>query len=856
MSSDDEKYLDSLLNSAQSNKDPQSALSRMSPKGKSDGDTFGSSNSGPEDIAELVDNANGNDDLNEIGKLLNDLDSGVAVDSKMADLLDGIESATDPSIPLFTVGNERSASDTRDPEEIALDEAIADAERLEAEIQSGKFNDAQSTDDKPAPLVDLEEGDDALSEMAPEVILPEDNVVTIENSGSDANETPEEILTDLLDDMPGDSLTSVPDESVQDSLNDVLDNMQETAEDLSASLDGMEDNTSNTLESIDTLDNIDNLSLEDIEKAIDAVGSSVPDTDSGGELVLEEPEVSEPSLEDLSMEEPKLPDTSLEEMALEEPSAENTEGIDEALASATVDESELNELSLDELSIEEPVLENDETQAAEKGISEETAGIDDAPEAVQDETATSEEGADESLDDLALEGFTLDGGEPSDDISLAEMEAQMSGMDDSALEESPEAPSEEPATEASDNMEDEFSLDNMEASLDTLMGDEASAEDSTAGEVAEVSSADEALGENSDKSGDEDVDMSDLDALMNSLASDEIEDIESTAAQDEEAGVSEEEELPKEDILGALTEEGFDDGEAEPSLDELASIPERSRDDDEPEDNGKKGKKAKKDKKDKKGLGAFLSKLFHTLTDEDEENEGLASLTDENQTVLNELAGDEKPKKEKKKKEKKPKKEKPPKEKKPKKEKPPKPKKEKKPKPPKDPGVPEKAMSPKKIAISGIFAASIGIFFMIPVLVLPDRIANEKAATAYTHKEYTTAYKMLYGKERTEDQTVIYEQSRVLAWAERYLAGYENYVAMNMEEEALDMLLMGMRNKGDLLEEAAKFNVEIQVQSVYDNIESLLSTNYGLTESDISEINSIKKERDYTIRLMEIVGTL
>ena len=856
MSSDDEKYLDSLLNSAQSNKNPQSALSRMSPKGKSDGDTFGSSNSGPEDIAELVDNANGNDDLNEIGNLLNDLDSGVAVDSKMADLLDGIESATDPSIPLFTVGNERSALDTRDPEEIALDEAIADAERLEAEIQSGKFNDATISDDKPAPLVDIEEGDDALMEMAPEVILPEDNVVTIENSGSDANETPEEILTDLLDDMPGDSLTSVPDESVQDSLNDVLDNMQETAEDLSASLDGMEDNTSNTLESIDTLDNIDNLSLEDIEKAIDAVGSSVPDTDSGGELVLEEPEVSEPSLEELSMEEPKLPDTSLEEMALEEPSAENTEGIDEALAGFTVDESELNELSLDELSIEEPTAESDETSIPEEDISKETISTDEVPDAALEEAATSEEGADGSLDDLALEGFTLDGGEPSDDISLEEMEAQVSGMDDSSLEESPEAPSEEPATEASDNIEDEFSLDNMEASLDTLMGDEASAEDSTAGEVAEVSSADEAFGENSDKSGDEDVDMSDLDALMNSLASDEIEDIESTAAQDEEAGVSEEDELPKEDILEALTEEGFDEGEAEPSLDELASIPERSRDDDEPEENGKKGKKAKKDKKDKKGLGVFLSNLFHTLTDEDEENEGLASLTDENQTVLNELAGDEKPKKEKKKKEKKPKKEKPPKEKKPKKEKPPKPKKEKKPKPPKDPGVPEKAMSPKKIAISGIFAASIGIFFMIPVLVLPDRIANEKAATAYTHKEYTTAYKMLYGKERTEDQTVIYEQSRVLAWAERYLAGYENYVAMNMEEEALDMLLMGMRNKGDLLEEAAKFNVEIQVQSVYDNIESLLSTNYGLTESDISEINSIKKERDYTIRLMEIVGTL
>ena len=145
---------------------------------------------------------------------------------------------------------------------------------------------------------------------------------------------------------------------------------------------------------------------------------------------------------------------------------------------------------------------------------------------------------------------------------------------------------------------------------------------------------------------------------------------------------------------------------------------------------------------------------------------------------------------------------------------------------------------------------------MIPVLILPERITNERAETAYTHQEYTTAYKMLYGKERTEDQTIIYEQSRVLAWAERYVSGYENYVAMNMQEEALDMLLMAMRNKESLLEEAVKFGVEIQVQTVYDSIESLLSSNYGLSETEISEINSIKKERDYTIRLMEIVGTL
>ena len=44
------------------------------------------------------------------------------------------------------------------------------------------------------------------------------------------------------------------------------------------------------------------------------------------------------------------------------------------------------------------------------------------------------------------------------------------------------------------------------------------------------------------------------------------------------------------------------------------------------------------------------------------------------------------------------------------------------------------------------------------------------------------------------------------------------------------------------------------MSSVYDSIESLLSENYGLSEEDINEINSIKKDRDYTIRIMEILG--
>lgn len=745
MNSNNEEYLDSLLNSAQksNSNNPQSALSRMSSMRNSSGSPSGSG-----DIGALVNNSNGNKDLDEIGSLLSKLDADEIVDDRMADLLDDIESPTDPAVPVFRVGADPTSDDVRDPEEIALDEAIADAERMDAEIQSGKFDGMPANTG--APLVDTTEGDDALLEMAPEVSLPEDNQVILEKDGSsDADQTPEEILTDLLDDMPDGSLTNPGEEDMQDSLSEVLDNMKEEGEDEAGQPEANPEEL-----------NVDNLSLDDLENAMDEM--------AGADAEAQEP----------------------------------------------------------------------------------AADVGSAPEEPKDE-----------LDDIDLSGFTLDGGEPEEH----NLEAAPEAAPDAAPEEA-DAPAVDSGDVSLDAIsEDDFNLETLEASLDNLLGADEGDTSATDGEVAALAEVAESKAAAGEESGGEEVSMQDLDALMNSLANDEIEDIESTAAKDEETGHAEESEIPKEDILDALTEDGFgDEGAGEPSLEELASIPERSKDDsgeeDEKPSKGKKKKEKKGDKGDKEKKPGFFTRLLQALTKEDEEpeNEGLASLTDENQQVLDELGegGAPKGKKKKEKKEKKPKEKKPKKEKPPKEKKPPKPKKEKKPKPPKEPGAPEKAISPKKIAISGIFAASLGILIMIPALVLPDRIASERAETAYTHREYTTAYKMLYGKDMTEKETVIYEQSRVLAWAQRYLDGYDNYTAMNMKEEALDMLLMAKRNKEVLLAEAEKYSVEIEVKSVYDSIESLLSESYGLSEADVEEINSIKKDRDYTIRLMEIVGTL
>ncbi|WP_022778896.1 hypothetical protein [Butyrivibrio sp. AE3009] len=874
-----EEYLDSLLNNVQSNnKDPKSALNRMSTKGSSDAP----SQAADEEMASLVQNSNGNEDLNEIGSLLNKLEDGEFVDGKMADLLDEIESLTDVGIPKFTVGNEPSHLDVRDPEEIALDEAIADAERMDAEIQSGKFADQSFSDAAenapseggetsmediipPAakPLVDIEDGDDALMEMAPEVIIPEDNAASISKDiDSDAGQTPEEILTDLLDDMPGDNLSDPEMGQAQDSLSDVLDNIQD--EEPMSGEESLGD-----LASLADLD-INELSPESLEQAMDE--GIIPEEEAPEAEVQEAPAESIPDADMSITEEVPAEDTPVPDTVADD----QVESLDDIMAG-------MAELGLD-------MGEDAANEAAPDGTSAEEGAVPDAgevsDEAILDDMALDELTLDDmSMDDLAEEpaadaageeaqipsegtedaglgddiGFTFDGGDPTtenggeaaeeDDFNLESMEKELNELD-AGTSKATDPPDEGLSL---DDVSADFNLNDLEASLDDLLsGEEGSG--SAEGEVAEVQDG-ETDNTQAAEEGSGDTAMPDLDALMNSLASDDIEDLENEAAREgaSDAGDGQEEDVPKEDILDALTEDGFGDLGTEPSLEDLAAIPESA---------GGTGKDAPEDKKGKKkkkgGLKALLASIFTALTREDEEiapNGELASLTDENQQVLNEL-GDEKPKKEKKKKEKKPKKEKPKKEPKPKKEKPPKPKKEKKPKPPKDPSIPEKAISPRKVAISFIFAASLGILVLIPSLVLPERLAKERAESAYIHQDYVTTYKVLHGKELDERQTLMYEQSRVLAWGDRYLTAHENFEAMNMKEEALDILLTAMRNKEDILEEAAQFNVEIQIESVYSKIESLLLEEYGLTEEDVKSINSIKKDWDYTIKVMEIVGTL
>lgn len=363
------------------------------------------------------------------------------------------------------------------------------------------------------------------------------------------------------------------------------------------------------------------------------------------------------------------------------------------------------------------------------------------------------------------------------------------------------------------------------------------------------------------------VDLKDLDKIMDSLATDHIDDIENEKGQ-----------ASKEDIealQAAMMDELGDHGQEE---------------EDSAHPLGKKRKERKKSGQ-KQGLFARIKALFASLSEDEEEEETadhltqegsetkenkaekdlatghegpkeknpakeeeqLASLTEENSQVLKELNEEDAQAAEKKKKKKK----KPKKEKKPKKA--PKPKKPKKaPEPPQ--GPPPKRIPPKRIILVGVFAVTFGILVYLPSEVFPEPLVVKQAKSSYKKGEYWNTYKDLYGKAAvlTKDQQEEFKKAEVISKMQRYYDEYADYSSVvGKEPEALNALIKGVGRYDEICKEAKETGdpkVEEEVSNTYDDLVTALQDDYHLTDDLAKQLYAIEDPIEYTIRLQWITG--
>ncbi|MBF1005078.1 MAG: hypothetical protein HXK88_09280 [Lachnospiraceae bacterium] len=755
-------------------------------------------------------------DLLELNDMLDKADRNVVVSDGLKQLMDHYGEITEQEASPLQIGPSAEETDLRDKEEKSLDDLIAVLEKGSVSHNSGE----------PLQERDVESSTNPLSSSS----LP----------GSNTEQLEEKPLP-TIDSVPGMEEVTDPQKALRDLNIDVL-------------LDKAEAQMKEQTESADQEEDVSSFASASSQEAEKSLTEEIPS--EAEESPLETGE---------SLSEAKESPSETEEIRSEtEESPSETEEI----------RSETEESS----------------SASEETFFESEAG----PSAEEDSISEAEEGSTSEVEEDSTSEVEEDSISEVEEDSTPETEESTSQTEEISLHsflESPEGEVEETTTDHQEHLAPEDLKDSISAQIAAVLSGEdlqaslqkAQTEDGM--EQNNPHSEQEETGTEADipdlgqenhseeklsipeEIKETEVDLKDLDKIMDSLATDHIDDIENEKGQ-----------ASKEDIealQAAMMDELGDHGQEE---------------EDSAHPLGKKRKERKKSGQ-KQGLFARIKAFFASLSEDEEEEETadhltqegsetkenkaekdlatghegpkeknpakeeeqLASLTEENSQVLKELNEEDAQAAEKKKKKKK----KPKKEKKPKKA--PKPKKPKKaPEPPQ--GPPPKRIPPKRIILVGVFAVTFGILVYLPSEVFPEPLVVKQAKSSYKKGEYWNTYKDLYGKAAvlTKDQQEEFKKAEVISKMQRYYDEYADYSSVvGKEPEALNALIKGVGRYDEIYKEAKETGdskVEEEVSNTYNDLVTALQDDYHLTDDLAKQLYAIEDPIEYTIRLQWITG--
>lgn len=166
----------------------------------------------------------------------------------------------------------------------------------------------------------------------------------------------------------------------------------------------------------------------------------------------------------------------------------------------------------------------------------------------------------------------------------------------------------------------------------------------------------------------------------------------------------------------------------------------------------------------------------------------------------------------------------------------------------------QKRLSPKKIAVVTVFAASVlaGILLFSNYASFQDSIA--KARRAYYAGDYKSVYIETYGEKLDESDSIIEAKSKVILTMQRKLDSYQNHMKLGQNVEALNVLITGLQTYDTINQEAESYGVLAEVDSIKDEILAILESNYGLNEEEAKALLQDDDKVSYTLALDRIAN--
>ena len=151
----------------------------------------------------------------------------------------------------------------------------------------------------------------------------------------------------------------------------------------------------------------------------------------------------------------------------------------------------------------------------------------------------------------------------------------------------------------------------------------------------------------------------------------------------------------------------------------------------------------------------------------------------------------------------------------------------------------KKVSTPVVIVVFALFAA------LAIVVILGTKEFNysqviQKAADYFERQRYHLAYDEVSGVDVRQKDEELRDRIYTVMYVERLYESYENNMAMNRPDKALDALLRGLEKYDEHYDEAVELGIVEDIDSCRAKILAALSGTYGLSESQAYDIMKLE----------------
>ena len=162
-------------------------------------------------------------------------------------------------------------------------------------------------------------------------------------------------------------------------------------------------------------------------------------------------------------------------------------------------------------------------------------------------------------------------------------------------------------------------------------------------------------------------------------------------------------------------------------------------------------------------------------------------------------------------------------------------------------------INPLGASIVMVFFGVICVLTIVGTQVISHSASMRGAENSFEERDYRSAYESLAGVDVSENSQEMKDKIRICMQLQRQLDAYDNYYEMKMYLEALDSLMKGIRSYDTNVSKAERYNVIGQFNELEVKLAKQLYDEFGVSESQARNINSIEGQEEYTSRLERII---